>query len=433
MASPTEAQVQAEIGNAIKLLEESRKWAQVNATNWVSKEDTFIQSVKGDGPLATALMGAVGEARNRFAGVLSRDMAYSIIAAGVALYVRHIINTPGITTPADGWQRLIERFNENTLRVTSRQFAFGTPTANGGNTGNGSLLRLTVDQFNQNMEAQHSDSKRAWCSKDGNTGTNRREEEFTFQGSAPGDPLQVSGSGITQKISALSANQSLLANPSFDLITGTNAAPTAINNWTDNVTVQASNCFFDPVNFYRDYFGVATSRSLGLLTTQIVSQKLSVRGTRLDYNTPYLLQVSWNRQVNAATGTLQISMGSQSASVVAAAQTGWQQLRVPVSLGNLNWARSFNQDQCAIQISWTQTGGTGVLVDDVMFVPGVLFDGSWYWLIGGSTPWLAHGHDGDFFTWNDTEVGAILQNWFYRCGLGYLPSTTGGGVTWAEP
>jgi hypothetical protein len=432
MASPSEAEVQAIISNGIKLLNETRKFGNVNATNWVSLEDTFVQSLEGDGPIIERCLRAVASARAQLAGTIDFQRAAAIIGGGLGLYARHTLNKPG-ASPDEVFDRLYERFIDNTLRVTSRQFTFGTPTADGSNTGNGTILRLNKDERNFDLENQHADAKRAWCSADGNSGRNRHEEEFTILGQAGApDALQVSGSGATGKLRAQSANQSLLLNPSLDQFSGTSTAPTEITSWTSSVTVNGTNYTFDSTNYYRSFIGAATPYAANLRVTANLTQKLSVRKTQLDPKVPYMLQVAWNRQVGAASGTLTIRMGAANNNVVAAAQTGWQLLRVPSSPGQNNWFRNFNEDELDIAIEWSRTGGE-ILIDDVLLIPATKFDGAWYWAIGGTTPWLNTGHDGDFFTWSDSEVGSVLQYWFWRVFGRYLPHTTGGGVTWADP
>ncbi len=432
MASPTEAEIQAIIGNGIKLLNETRKYGNVNATNWVTLEDTFVQGLEGDGPLIERCLRAVASARAQLAGAIDFQRAAAIIGAGLGVYARHTLNKPG-ASPDEVFDRLYERFIDSTLRVTSRQFTFANPTADGGNTGNGTILRLTKDERNFDLEAQHADSKRAWCSADGNSGRNRHEEEFTVQGqSAAPDALQVSGSGRTGRIYAQSANQSLVLNPSLDQFSGTASTPTAIQSWTSSVTVNATNYNFDATNYYRSFIGAATPYALNMRVTANLTQKLSLRKTQLDPRVPYMLQVAWNRQVGAASGTLTIRMGAANTAVVAAAQTGWQLLRVPTTPGQNNWFRNFNEDDMDIAIEWARTGGE-ILIDDVLLIPGTFFDGSWYFALGGTTPWLNTGHDGDFFTWADSEIGSVLQYWFWRAFGRYLPHATGGSVTWAEP
>ncbi len=425
---PTEAEVQSMLKAAVELLEETRKFGNVNAENWVSKEDTLVQALEGDGPLIASALGAISEARSRLASTISGGMARRVIGGIIALYMRHIVNRPGVTNLADAMVRLREWFLDNTVTVKSRVFSFGTPTADGSNVGNGTILRLTKDDRNYDLEAQHADAKRAFCSKDGNSGVQRHEEEFTFMGQTSGDALQIAGSGLSKVLSAKTGRQSLLHNPSFDLIEGTEAVPTDIPNWTSSVAVSATTYTYDSTNYYRTYFGVSTPRALNIKTTCNLTQKLTVRGTKLRYDVPYLLRLAYNRTVGSAAGTLALHMGAVSNNVVLAAQSGWNLLYAVSSPGQNNWLRQFNEDDLDIKIDWTRTSGD-LLIDDVLFVPFDEFDGSFYSILGATTPFQNKGHDGDFWTWTDTETGAIIQNWLHRAGLGYLPHSGSPSIT----
>jgi len=427
VASPTRAEVETQWKNATELIEETRKFGNVNAENWVSKEDTLVQSVESD--WADDALSATARSRALLASILTNANAASMQVPHLRAYVRHVINSPELTDPQAMFDRLYLYMHDNGLTVNSRGFTFGSPAAGGGNAGNGTILRLTKDAYNYDLEAQHADAKTATCVDDANTLTARHEEAFEFRGGAPGrDALQVTGSSRVQRISALSARQSLLLNPSFSQISGTISAPTDITSWTSSVTVNGTNYTLDETNFYRDFQGDTTPRALNIRVTANLTQRISVGNFKLRHDVPYMLRVPWNRQVGSASGTLLIRQGAVSNSVAVAAQTGWQLLYVVASPSQNNWYRQFDEQNLDVAIEWTRTGGE-LLIDDVLLVPATNFDGSWYWVLGGSTPFLRD----DVFTWSDTEGGAILQTWFWRAFGRYAPSNNAGGETWTDP
>lgn len=427
MASPTRAEVEIAWRNAVKLLEETRLFGNVNATNFVGRQDTFEQSLESD--FVNEQTSAVARIRALLSGVIANSSAAAVILPHMKAYCRHVVNAPDIASAQAMVDAIYKYMNDNALTVNSQDFVFGAAVAGGGNLGNGTIRRLNVDAYGYNIEAQHADVKTVTCRFDLNTGSRKHEEIFQFEGQAPGpDSLQVSGSGGKLIVSALSARNSLLGNASFSQRSGTSAAPTEITSWTSSVTVNSTNYTFDEVNYYRDFHGDTTPKSLNMKVTANLTQKLSLLGRKLRVDVPYLLQVSWNRAVGAATGTLLARLGAQSNSVVAAAQTGWQQLFVPTAIGTNCWYRNFDEQDLDISLEWTRTGGE-LLIDDILLVPATGFDGSWYWIIGGSTPFLRD----DVFTFTDTKTGAILNEWMRR-GLGrYLPSATAAGETWTDP
>lgn len=415
MATPTEAEIQDQIRRAIKIFEELRQYGEENADNLVGMQDAFVQNLEGDySPAAAAAMEGF---RTRVAAALAADPP-SVLAPLLLTYAK-FLDVP--ERDAQGiFDRLFDHFVDNALTVQSRVFVFGAPTPDGGNTGDGEIVRLNTDKEGFDIENQFADAKVAECVQDQSTGTVRHEEVFEIRtGDAGRDAVQVQGSGILAALSAQSARQSLLANPSFSNFGGTIAVPTSITNWTVGAI---GNFEIDEVNFYRGFLGDTTPRSLKIKATENVSQKIENVGLALNPNVPYLLQVAWNRSVGGATGTLEIRMGTKVVSVVVAAQVGWQRLRVVP-----DFPVNFNEEALDIEIDWTRTAGD-LLVDDVLFIPGTNIDNSWYWLIGGQTPFLLD----DKFTWTDTETGAILQRWFWRSFGRYLPHAPA-APTWAEP
>ena len=425
MASPSLAEVEAQWVAQVKLLNESDKFARTNGTNWVGLEDTLVQALESD--YAVEILQAAGRSRSFLAGLISDGNAAAHTFPMLQTYCRHLANTPELSNTQVMLDRIFQYMVDNAKRATSRQFTFNNPAAGGGNAGNGTIIRLTKDKYNFDIENQFADAKAAYCRKDQNTGAFKHEEEFEFYDQSPGkDALNYSGGGLSARIKALSARNSLLLNPSLDTFGNTAAAPTEITSWTSSTTVNSTNYAFDTTNYYRDFKG-ATPAALQMNVTENISQKLSLKGTQLDPEVPYLMRVAWNRTVGAASGTLLIRQGAVSNSVVAAAQAGWQLLYAVASPGQNYWHRQFNEQDMDIVIDWTRTGGT-LLVDDIVFAPGVQFDGAWYWVIGGSTPFLWN----DSFTWSDTEVGALVQNWLHRAFRRYFPHSTGGGVTWTN-
>jgi hypothetical protein len=423
MASPSVAEVETQLKNAVDYLEESRKYGSANADNIIGLEDTLIQSLESDftAEIATAL------------AVMRSTFSDHLAQARALLYP--IIRTYGkaIDAPETDERALMERiyryFITNTKTVQTRAFTFGSPAAGGANVGNGTINRLTKDAFNHDIESVFADDKTAECVQDQNTGADKHEEVFQLRGETPGrDLLNVTGSGIVQNVRCQSARDSLLINPSFSLYTGAAATPSAIEGWT--VTTSINNLNVDETNYYRAFPGDATSSgaasaALVIETNETISQAISLRATRLDPNVPMYCQIAFNRQVGACDGTLTLHMGASSASVVLAAQAGWNILRI----GGLddNWARQFGEQDMDIKVVLSgRTTGT-LLVDDLIFVPYQQFGegGDWVCPVGGATPFLRY----DVFTWSDTATESKIQRWLWRAFNRYLPHSGAPSVT----
>jgi hypothetical protein len=426
MASPTEAEIQ-DIGRRIILLyEQSRLFGNVTATNnWVSMEDALIQAMESD--FAAEMLAGLATSRSRLHGILTDVPA--AMYWWLRTYARQQ-NWPETDAPSM-FRRLYQRFVDATLRVETRNFTHGSVTAGGGNVGNGTVNRLPVDENNFTIEATHGDVKTLKCVRDRSSGAERHEEVFEIRGESAGrDALQVSGSGGVGEVKCVSARDSLLLNTSFSLFTGTIAVLTGLTNWTINTGTIGTDFALDETNYYRDSISDTTPRALILKTNTKISQALSVRGTQLNARVPYYLQVAYNRQVYSGDGTLTIRLGASTKAVALAAQTGWNVLRI--DLGTANWFKVFNEQSLNIEIELTSNTTGDVLVDDVLFVPFQGFDGLWYCPVGGSTNFLRD----DSFTFTDAEglsTDGVIQRWMQRAFAGYLPSGTGGAITWSDP
>lgn len=413
----------------MKYLDECRLFGNVTATNnLVSMEDVILQSLESDWSGVT--LANLDAMRQNFAAILLN--AAGLMAPGLLTYGKFLaIPEQNIQLILD---KLYQHFIDNSLSVNSRGFTFGSPAADVGNVGTGVIRRLNVDENNFPIEAQHVEAKRAKCVLDESSGASPHEEVFQFEGAFGGkDALEFeSGSGAIRRIQALSARQSLLLNPSFSDFSGTAALPTDITNWTSSTAVIGDGTDYTiesaAGSFYRGYEGDPGPRALNIKLTRTLSQTLALRGTDLDPDVPYLLQVAYNRQVGGATGDLVIEMGNKTTTVALAAQAGWNLALVPSAVGTNCWLRNFNEADIDVKITFTRTAGA-LLVDDVLLVPATGFDGSWYWVIGGATKFALD----DLFTWTDTATEAKIQRWLWRGYARYLPSNNAGAETWADP
>jgi len=429
MATQTEAQIQAEISAAIAVFEESRKYFHVNSSgalsNYIARESTFFASTDGD--FSTLSRQGLSNFRAGLNSIISRASLQSVLDPLLRNYAK-VVGTITETDPLGILRRLYDRFTDNTLSVDSREITFGTPAA-GSNIGDGIINRLTRDSRAQLVENVTVEAKRADCVFDQNTGADEHEEIFEFRGQDPEiDFLQVTGSGDSARIQAVSARNSLVLNPSFSDFGGTIGTLTDLTSWDVSLI---SAFTLDEVNFYRGFPGDSTPRALQFTVNGYVEQLFSENSIRLEQEIPYYCQIAYNRSVGSCDGTLILTLGNVQTSVTLAAQSGWQILRIPI--GSSNWPRVFaNGDAMKLRIQLTgRTTGT-LLVDDVIFTPFTPFDGTWYCVVGGANPFIGNHHD--TFTWTDTAVdAAVIQYWLWRAYGFYLPHNNVGGETWTDP
>ena len=169
--------------------------------------------------------------------------------------------------------------------------------------------------------------------------------------------------------------------------------------------------------------------------TVTVSQSLEdMRQKNLSTAVPYFVRIMVNKTVGTASGgSVTLRMGSQSVTTaIASLGSGW--VEMVVGTGIDAWFREFNEADFAIDIEWSSSTSGYLLVDDVIFTPWTLIDGT-YWMVrhnvASPVSWLVN----DTLEFTDTggaPATGKIQYWLWVAGLGCRPSTTG-TPTFTEP
>lgn len=433
MASPTETELQTQIKNTVSIY---KHLMASGATPYISNEDTLVQSLEGDHYGDS--MAALRTARSTLNSLLASEAA---VLAPMFIEYAKIVNFPK-TDRAEIFRHLRRRFRDTNQSVKSRGFTFGAVAANGGNLGNGTILRITVDEDGNDIEATHADVKTIECVSDEHSGSNEHEEVFEIRsGVRLPDLLAVSGSGFVGNLAGLSANtsQQFLENPSFSS-TGsgdTISAVTDITGWTlDSITSVS----IDETNYYRGSVGDATPKSLAFEANRTIEQNFNNASSWFDPNTPYVFQIAYNASVFGASGSnmrVALTVGSQTVTSPAiTSATGWTVLRM--TLNKLCYIKNWNQENPLFKIALTgmDTTGKALLIDDCIIGPMKRHDALWYAAVGGSTPFLARtaSLDGDTFTFTDSiATDSVIQRHLALMFGEYLRSNSAGAETWTDP
>lgn len=425
MPTPSEAELQAQIGYAVKLLNETLKYGSANTPNVVGMVDTLVQAMETD--YSSEVSAGVQALRSSIAAAASPGTARRILDPYLRDYAR-LRDFPD-TDPFAILDRLYDDFIARSKTVQKRAFTFGSVSAGGGNVGTGTVLRMTKDRNALDIENASPDVWTALCVADEFSGGRKHEEVFEVRGGdASRDRLEQLGTGTLLRVPGISGrdSQQLVRNPSFDQLDGSLiTAPDSIPGWT--VAGAVGNLELWESNYYRGFEGDGgTQRSLLFETNESISQALSVRRAQFDPRRPYVCQIAYNREVGSGDGTLTLTLGAVSKAVVLAAQTGWNILKI--DLDDDGWYDKFGETALDLTIALaSRTTGT-LLVDDLILAPMANVGGTFAAIVGGATPFLRD----DTFTWTDTVTEAILQRWFVRAYSKYLPHATS-SPTWAEP
>jgi hypothetical protein len=448
--TPTEAEIQAQWKNVVDTLETTR--ALIDGTHAGSGGlwDAVIQSLEGDYTPA-ALADWVNDLRATCSSLISPQRALEALTPILFEYANRIESDASGTqgfgvaqrTVGELFRALYDWFVAKSYTVESRAITYDTSaTAGGSNVGNGAMGRLTVDENAFNLEACTVERKLFKCVADKNSGVQETAEVFVCSGEpASFDSIlrasfgsgTNSGRTIVSKNAGSGSGGSLLSNSSFSSY-DSGASP-KFSGWTESAGgAQVSQ---DLTAFYRTHPGSQTDASLKVTGgggTVTLKQGLdAMRIRRLDVDTPYQFRVMFNPTPGSASGgTLTIRCGSNSKSIAVASMAGgWEELILDFD-ENL-WFRSFNEDTLDVEIEWSSSTSGYLLIDDAIFAPLDLIDGT-YWFLRATAASPAAWLVDDILAFTDTggaPTTAKFQWWLWVAGLGYLPSS--GSPTLSDP
>jgi len=426
--------LQESINEAIRIFEQQRLFALSNSPNYVTMEADLQGAVPDDARQdVIPLIRALRNATFGFPG-----LAPGMIASFLPAYQR-ILGTPETDVPTILF-RIFEHMADNSLTVKSRGISFGSPVAGGSNIGNGTLVRLTKDRYNFNIENGAAEDKTFECIADEHTnGGTRWQEQFEYRGDAvPRNAYPNRGQGGRSALRCLSIqdSQRFVINPGFEQYDSSNG----FTGW--NVTNDVANVTRDQARYYKDVLpSTTTPASATFGASDKIYQTFSTQQIRWNPFVPLYAQIAWMRR-GSATGTLKLKIGSKTVSVDVSTGTNdeWNILRWPAATPDQDcWQRNWNTTDAQIEIEMDTLATGTVLVDDLIIAPYTQIDGTWYVLTPGTSnsndttgPAIPFLRD-DIFTFTDSDgADAVVQRWMNLAFAVYLPHTTG-TPTWSEP
>ena len=332
----------------------------------------------------------------------------------------------------------------NSHTVKSRELTYGTPTADGGNEGDGVILRLNVDHNGFPLEALSAETKIAEIVDDQKTsGATRHNEVMEIRGeplsSLSLDIAAYTASGLIQRFRVFSETAGLLNNPSFSDADGTEDPDVeitdleGITDWLPTISgsldTDYENFEIDLVNYFRSNDD-ATPASLRILANNAgVRQNLATLA--FSPYVPYILTCVYNREEGSAIDDCKIKLTWGSKTFTSAAipdtTTGWNRLTVPLDedVYYINW----KTDQPYIQVEVLDMATGFMLIDEVLLAVPYYIDGGYYLPIGGAIPFAL----GDFYSWTDSAGADSKTQRYLSLTFGRSVPSTSGTETWTDP
>lgn len=420
----SEAQAISQFQAVVKIADQSIRFFTTNGTNLV----TLLTNVE------TALVGG-GASQLEAALVQIRSAAFSCyqanspsIGAALMTWAQVINQNAGTVSAASALALIFQRMVTQSYAIQSRQFTRGAVTPVGNTkapgasiVGNGAGYRIFCDWAGNPMEASFAEVKQFTCVGDqysvgGNSYGNPGREQFQVQGATTALEgafgLTLNGSGLSTTIEGQTTQQSICTNSDLSQNSGAGVA-TSIAGWTPTSSI--SNFTIDLTHTFRALTGGLTPTSVEITAADTIYQTLTTNA--IDPTIPVLPVVAYNRQQDSGLATLILTLGSQSWTLVLAAQTGWNWF-VPPNFNKALWYQNFTQNNLKFSVGLSAYTSGGVLIAEPMLLPASFVDGSGWWILGNSTPFAL----GDYLTATDEVVESEIQQEMFRQFQVYLPS-----------
>lgn len=442
--NPNFASIWAQLGATLEVPDTALGWASTVQ----SAEDAVITGRDGlYTPDATIL---VSRMKANVAGLMGRGTLQGLFFPHLREFSR--LNTEADATDASFLRHLFllkEYMDANSLSINSRGMTFGSISAGGGNTGDGEVVRVTVDPEGNTLEGTTPEAKSANCTHDENNGAEKHAELFRFEGGTINtDGLEFTGSGIMgSRVKAITAADGPVFNPSFEQNSATadDEAPsstTAISGWTITSSTANYKLRTNAAYVYRGYpQAPSTLWGLEIEGNDTIAQVVKDQRPQYSFGrrVPFLCQIKVKRLASCdGTVTLHLGSSSKALDLTTISNDTWTTLRI--DLDEACYGETFNKADLDVKIVTSGITTGTVAVDDLLCAPLTLLNGHWYGVVGGATPFL---HD-DTFTWTDTDGGtrAVYSYWLWRAvgawpgsaGIDFwLPTNNAGSETVSDP
>lgn len=422
------------------------KEADIHAGTFVTDQDALTTILKGD------FAGQIEGGSNSLRALLSAFLANPDPLLGWLNNAARVFDVnPGNAVAI--FQALRRYMIDNSESVLTRGITYDPPTMAGANVGGGTFHRITKDDRdfaieNINIGATGTEGQvEARCIRDANTGSSRNAEVWSIANGTGSDAVEPLGGGQSRSMTTADSDASAAANASFDNFGGDKTTPTSISDWINSTSGDStlagdgSDVEFDDAAgsiYYPKKLETESRFSMVFKSSRTFTQRIDATGRSLSRFVPYFCQIAYNRSIVAGSGTLTLGVGSNTNSVILAAQTGWNLLNFLVAPDSEDaWYRNFAEE--ALDLSVGISGLVGeVRVDSLIFVPYVPFAGHWLLPVGDQTPFRAGtepGSSGDRMTFTDTFSGvdSIIQQFFFRLLGLYAPHAVSPAETIPEP
>lgn len=420
----SKAELWSQASLAIKIADEIFKFAGQNATNFLGLVDALQQVYEGDH------IGATNSQITSFRSQLNSICGSASLLNAVLIELAKVGYNSIATTASAALDDIAKGMSAASETVKNRAWTYGSISATAGNTGSGTIYRLTTDKYGNTIEtgAFPGGVVKATIISDKNTGSPSGTEQASLNGNgiSPVDYIYLGTCpSSSSTLTAYRAQDGLLSNPNFADYTDDNVNIGA-TSWTFTATTKTTKLDVDTTYYFRKQATGAAGVTIKFMDNNAAVQYVSSTGNAIDITKPCFLIVRY-RRYNSCDGTLTIRLGSKTESIVltTVSDATWYDLVLGVADSD-GWYENFKEDsgglgaRIEIALASRTTGELGI--GEIILAQPIQYDGKWYLMTAGATDFI----QGDSFTFTDSvsNTGRI-QTTLARLYSKHLPHTSG--------
>jgi hypothetical protein len=432
----------------------------VSGSDYVDLVQAYNTTAQSDGQEAVSSLGAFSAIRQQLNSALSSSSLQAAFNPQLAVTSR----SPQVNSSSPSVSgQLDDVYNYmviNGYTVTSRGLVRSAWSQGSPCVGNGTWLRLWIDQYGWPIEVGFPETMTFLCTGDSNTTAPwKGREKFRLAGQPFTDHLLWNatgfGSGINTSISAQNSDDSLLANASFAASpSGGDTSPNGsttyygtsygnISGWlvVGGLSGSGSDIIVNRTTYFQESQNENGSpASLEFLTSKTIFQPL--KGTlsnniAINPAVPNYagIRVRADAGPSQWEGTIVLSLGGKNYTLSVTSQTGWILLDNSgdqVGSWYKNWGTGYSGPYPTFQIAVTRGGGAGsgsyLLVDTAdYFNWNPITDTNTQGVVeyqvgrGGTTNWIVND-TGTVATTEAQTNTVVIQPWSHRWQGTYWPS-----------
>lgn len=443
------------LANAANHLHQLESKTRTATTGLIATSETLRNDLEGE--YAQAARAVITDTLDQVAQPLNRASARALMDP----ILRQTAVAIGYSNPegriADIVRALYDYMVDNSQTINQFENTWDTSwSAGGGNTGDASVLRVTVDENAYPLDGfRPGQNWNLECTADARKTGLKFRENWLLESTSAGrtDNLDTTGGALYsfEGLRTLTAADSLVSNAYFSNYTldGSSQLTSLGGVWTQNTGANLYTNLSINTTYYVPTPGDTALASLQFNGDETIYQDLVTDASVRFIDAPYEVSVRIAK-VGTPTGTFTLRLsgtigsGGQSATLAHTGMTGSGTFDVlRLTLGQNSWFANWNANDLKIQIALASSGSIDAsnyfVVDSVVLSPltrvGQRGDpnvgrggmGQYMAVFPGVTASV----EGDVYTATDAygTRGSLAWAFSVLAEYGYLPSTTGGTET----